>query len=818
MTGVLYLRDHLYWEGLVIAPNSLPTQRTVLGYDAMGHIVGESQCVNGTCNVNQYGYDLAGDVINLTYPDGRQVAQTFDAVGRLAIVNDATTAGTATSYISGGSGSSISYTPTGAAQNFTLGNGVTQANSFNNRLQPCHTMVTTPVLAANINGANLLDRESFYSPGSSSNCSNEANNNGNIYAIVDNLNVGWTQGFGYDNLNRLVSANRSDGGYNHSYNIDSFGNMIVQDNLHGNPAWSIDPATNRLLLAGAAYSYDASGNLVQTPTNTYEFDAESRLASVDLGNIALYTYDADGERIRKDVAPFNNQAFTEYTYFNGQPLAEKDQNGNWTDYIYANGAKIAKVVSQVPTFHMHGYRDGTDTSCGAEGPVVGSPADNLQIVAGDQFVFDFQQTLPSYGGLGFIFTDGTGTGAMVDSGGTSQPLYFDGESDGAWHHMVGDLSPYVGETVAYPLVGLHEYMPLGTFDMYYANAEVLHANGSVTPIVPAQVAYVNGVYGTSCGGQNMTSATELTPTTDPNIDTTYYLDDHLSTTQMELSAGGWPLWVGQFMPFGGELADGTTAMHYKFTGKERDTESGLDYFGARYYGSNMGRFMSPDWSAKAQAVPYAKMDNPQTLNLYQYMRNNPLSGADPDGHCDWCQKLWNGISGNGFQTNAQIAAMNAPPPITTTVTETETYTPMSNLQLGPGMTEAIEAEKSNSLVDLATSAVGLISATPGVVPGTPGLALGLGAGGASSVNDTSGLNLTINGTGAALGVASAIGEGTAVGTAATVGGFGVAVGATAWSFSNFASGIITSVFTPPPEAMNINGTTVQQPDLSDIPH
>jgi RHS repeat-associated protein len=37
-----------------------------------------------------------------------------------------------------------------------------------------------------------------------------------------------------------------------------------------------------------------------------------------------------------------------------------------------------------------------------------------------------------------------------------------------------------------------------------------------------------------------------------------------------------------------------------FTGKERDTESGNDYFGARYYASTMGRFMSPDWSAKAE--------------------------------------------------------------------------------------------------------------------------------------------------------------------------------------------------------------------------
>jgi len=59
-----------------------------------------------------------------------------------------------------------------------------------------------------------------------------------------------------------------------------------------------------------------------------------------------------------------------------------------------------------------------------------------------------------------------------------------------------------------------------------------------------------------------------------------------------------------------------------FTGKERDTESGNDYFGARYYSSAMGRFMSPDWSAKVEPVPYSKLDDPQTLNLYAYVTNN----------------------------------------------------------------------------------------------------------------------------------------------------------------------------------------------------
>jgi len=59
---------------------------------------------------------------------------------------------------------------------------------------------------------------------------------------------------------------------------------------------------------------------------------------------------------------------------------------------------------------------------------------------------------------------------------------------------------------------------------------------------------------------------------------------------------------------------------YHFTGKERDTESGNDYFGARYYASNTGRFMSPDPSGLLAQRP----EDPQSWNLYAYARNNPL--------------------------------------------------------------------------------------------------------------------------------------------------------------------------------------------------
>lgn len=93
------------------------------------------------------------------------------------------------------------------------------------------------------------------------------------------------------------------------------------------------------------------------------------------------------------------------------------------------------------------------------------------------------------------------------------------------------------------------------------------------------------------------------------------------------------------------------------TGKERDTESGLDYLGARYYASSMGRFMSPDWSAQAEPVPYARFDNPQSLNLYSYVLGNPLRANDPDGHCGWSElgqcfsNLWNY---SHFVTNGEL--------------------------------------------------------------------------------------------------------------------------------------------------------------------
>lgn len=114
----------------------------------------------------------------------------------------------------------------------------------------------------------------------------------------------------------------------------------------------------------------------------------------------------------------------------------------------------------------------------------------------------------------------------------------------------------------------------------------------------------------------------------------YYFSNHLGSASVITDAIGNIVDQTDYYPYGGvAYSSGGDPNHYKFTGKERDTESGLDEFGARYYASPLGRFMTPDWAEKPIDVPYADFGNPQSLNLYSYVKNNPTTTRDPDGHC-----------------------------------------------------------------------------------------------------------------------------------------------------------------------------------------
>ena len=126
----------------------------------------------------------------------------------------------------------------------------------------------------------------------------------------------------------------------------------------------------------------------------------------------------------------------------------------------------------------------------------------------------------------------------------------------------------------------------------------------------------------------------------------WQVGDQLGTPRMLISKTGSLSGVKRhdYMPFGEELfagiggrTGGTNGLGYgpsggdgvrqQFTQKERDDESGLDYFEARYYSASQGRFTSSD----PIALSMDRLTDPQRINLYTYARNNPLAYIDPNG-------------------------------------------------------------------------------------------------------------------------------------------------------------------------------------------
>lgn len=606
-------------------------------YDPMGRIIGQSYQVPSMNGAWQQAfdlkYDLAGSVTDFTYPDGLHLQQAWDGAGRMSSSSlvDINGATTSQSYLQ-----SATYHPDGSPYVLTLGNGVQQTVDEDNRLQVQSMVASSPL--APFNSQPFLSHTYCYV-----NCpTGGAHNNGNIWGITDSLNPSLTQGFTYDSLNRINSFSLG-GVLNQQYKVDSFGNMSPMAGT--NPVYTFNSATNRisnLPCASVANPYDAAGNQTcDTDANgaarTYSFDAEehvSQIAMVGGGTpFETYIYDGIGNRVSKANA---NGTFNEYVYFNGQPMAEKDQSGAWTDYIYADGKKIASVPTTELRIHAHGNNTvGTFTAMGFPLNRIIQPGDHL---AWRQY--DAGSSVDA--GIYVGFTDGTTTLQQVadDHGQAAEG----GGVIGSWDQRVVDLSAFAGKT-ANGFALMSGWQSLGRWDVWYADIALYGADGSVTQLFNGQPIPMGSLYvsdptaqteGQMCleQGSSCVISSTVQPTASRTAAVHYYFSDHLGSTQMETSTGGWPVWKGQFAPFGQELDTQFTANHYKFTGKERDTESGLDYFGARYYASSQGRWISPDWADKPEAVPYSDLENPQSLNLYGYVNNNPLSKVDIDGHAD----------------------------------------------------------------------------------------------------------------------------------------------------------------------------------------
>jgi len=160
------------------------------------------------------------------------------------------------------------------------------------------------------------------------------------------------------------------------------------------------------------------------------------------------------------------------------------------------------------------------------------------------------------------------------------------------------------------------------------------------------------------------TATEVTRTIGPHYEDVFtysrvhvcvlfYLHgDHLGSTAVATNAGGAKTNDVRYYAYGVPRAGDPAALptDRAFTGQKLDRGTGLMYYGARYYDPALGMFLSPD-----TVVP--EPGNPQGLNRYAYVYNNPLKYTDPSGHFAWFVAVPVGaLIGAGVTYGFQVAA------------------------------------------------------------------------------------------------------------------------------------------------------------------
>ncbi len=344
--AVSYFYDQTSYNGLTITNGlgrrtgmSDPSGQTAWSFDEQGNVLTERRTIGTVTKTISYTYNIDGSVASITYPGGRLVNYSYNAIGQAVTAADSLNQFANTAY----------YAPHGALCSFKSGPSITTTYTFNDRLQPTriHSTTTgapaTPCDAPTVN-ANILDL-SYTWQGAG------PDNNDTVRVVTNNLDTGRTQTYTYDTMNRLATAQtQATSGSNcwgQSYGYDRYANLLTATVTKCSaPSLNLTVNTqNRITNTG--FTYDASGDMTADGTLTYTWDAEFRLKTA-AG--VTYTYDGDGKRVKKSSGPL-------YWFdVQGNLIEETNSTGGApVQYIYFNGLRVTRqeVLAVKRLFHDH---------------------------------------------------------------------------------------------------------------------------------------------------------------------------------------------------------------------------------------------------------------------------------------------------------------------------------------------------------------------------------------------------------------------------------------------------------------------------------
>jgi YD repeat-containing protein len=259
------------------ANGSTILQSTQYAYDQRGHLTSETRNLAGISYVTGYSYDPpTGRLLAMTYPSGRSLSYSYDSVGRIAQIS--TTAPVAQGGQTQLLVTGISYHPFGGIKSYTRGNNRTVTRSYDQDGRiASYTLGGTTFTVGYDNASRIT-------------------------SLLDTTNAANSNGYGYDNLDRLTSASVPSTSYGYSY--DATGNRLSRSSGSATELTTVDTASNRITqVAGSTtrpYTYDPNGSTTADGNNSYTYDPRGRLVSStsSIGN-TTYQIGANGQRVRK---------------------------------------------------------------------------------------------------------------------------------------------------------------------------------------------------------------------------------------------------------------------------------------------------------------------------------------------------------------------------------------------------------------------------------------------------------------------------------------------------------------------------------------
>lgn len=459
------------------------------------------------------------------------------------------------------------------------------------------------------------------------------------------------------------------------------------DALHRVTGKGYGPQSCPLTAPVVTYAYDSGTNAIgklasltdQAGTATYTYDLVGRLTAgmrpiAGVSKSTSYTYNLDGSM--KTLTYPSGRVVTYTPTAGGMLTSAVDANG--TQYVsnaayYPNGAENTRSMPVIffsttlnPRLQVSAFYSNNGTDAGLfvnKAYDYGAGHNNGNVISitnykdsnrTQTFTYDALNRIASGSSAANTGTYSWGENYSIDAWGNLQMSPMSGKAHGGnftlsgnaqnrptglAYDAAGNLMSYLSATYTYD----QENRLASTAGMSYTydgNGErVLKSNSSTGAIIKRYWSMGGNTLAEGDGSGNLTAeyiyfgGKRVARVDLPANTVHYYLSDHLNSTSMVVSSSGIPEEESDYSPFGTEyVISGSGVNRYKFTGKERDSETGLDNFGARYDSSAMGRFMTADWSPVPVAVPFADPFDPQTLNLYSYVRNSALNRTDPTGH------------------------------------------------------------------------------------------------------------------------------------------------------------------------------------------